>query len=268
MKTAPLAAVEPSDGSATEGGGGRGTAARSVVTASPPRRRARCRPDRGASHVAEPGRAQEVGGRRRLPGADLQRQRPARRQDAGAAATSRRTSASPRGRRRAPGPARPGPPPAGAASSPEGMYGRLAASSENGARAPSGAPRSPSTKVTASPSRSALPRATSSAPGEYRPRRRPPLETAWPASARWPRSRCRCPPRAASATSGTPKGPRPLPREAPPHSRGLLAARAPLRSASPYPGGGPARARRRRTPGPRTLSCRPGRRPTRRPGDA
>ena len=46
------------------------------------------------------------------------------------------------------------------------MYGRLATMSVNGACAASGAPRSPSTKVTAAPSRSAFARATSSAAGE------------------------------------------------------------------------------------------------------
>jgi len=47
--------------------------------------------------------------------------------------------------------------------SPVGMYGRLATIRSNGAWGTRGASRSPSTNVTATPSRSALPRATSSA---------------------------------------------------------------------------------------------------------
>ena len=101
------------------------------------------------AHVAEPGRGQQRGRRRRLPGADLQRQRAARgqqrgrggdqpahqRQPVGAAVERQRRLGSHLGRQ--------------AAISAGGMYGRLAAISvERRVRRPAARPRSPSTKVT------------------------------------------------------------------------------------------------------------------------
>ena len=248
MKTAPLAAVEPSAALGPEGAGRRPRSAR--AHALHPRDDALDAAQIAArAHVGEAGGAQKLGRRRRLPGADLEHQRaagreqrgrgrdqpPHQRETVGAAVEGQRGLALHLGREASP-------------SRPSECTAGWRRSARKARAAASGASRSPSTKVTARPSRSAFARATSSAAGETSVAKTAAPGRAWPASARSrpsPSRRRRCA----------------APRRRP-------GARAPPRSASRCRGAEPARARRRRTRSPRTPSCRRDRRPTRPPGAA